>query len=40
VLGLAGGEYVEQGVYRRGELAASVVRAGFVAPVSDLLDAD
>jgi Uma2 family endonuclease len=40
VLGLAGAEYVERGVYRRGELAASVVLAGFVAPVSDLLDAD
>ena len=40
VLGLRGDVYEEAGVYRRGELASSVLLAGFSVAVAAVFDAD
>ncbi len=40
VLQLAGDAYVEHGVFGRGELATSVLLAGFSVRVDDVIDAD
>jgi hypothetical protein len=37
---LRGDAYEEAGVYRRGDLSASVVLAGFSIPVAAVFDAD
>ena len=39
VLRLAGDQYVEHGVFRRGEVATSVLLEGFAVPVNEVLDA-
>jgi hypothetical protein len=40
VLRLAGGSYVEHGVFARGEQATSALLAGFAVGVDDVFDAD
>ncbi|MGI8685265.1 MAG: Uma2 family endonuclease [Acidimicrobiales bacterium] len=40
VLRLAGGEYVEHGVFRRGDQATSALLAGLTIPVDAVLDAE
>lgn len=40
VLCLEGGAYVEAGIHRRGEFAASILLAGFSAAVVAVFDAD
>jgi len=40
VLRLREGAYEEAGIYRRGELAASVLMAGFSVAVAEVFDAD
>lgn len=39
VLSLQGEAYVSHGIFRRGEVATSVLLAGFAADVSAVLDA-